>query len=46
VLFAGLGCWVYYGTLKSDLIIVVSNSIALLINLATGVLTLIYKDKK
>ena len=45
VLFVGLGCWVYYGILKSDLIIVISNSVALLINLATGIFTLIYKAR-
>jgi MtN3 and saliva related transmembrane protein len=45
VLFAGLVCWVYYGILKSDLIIVISNSIALVINLAIGVLTLFYKRR-
>ncbi len=45
VLFAGLGCWVYYGILKSDLIIVISNSVALLVNLATATFTLIYKTR-
>lgn len=40
VLFTGLGFWIYYGILKSDWIIIVSNAVALLINLATGLLTL------
>lgn len=45
VLFAGLALWVWYGFLKQDLIIVVSNVFALLINLLIGILTLYYKPK-
>lgn len=43
ILAAGLACWIYYGILKSDLIIMISNSVALLVNLATGILTIMYK---
>lgn len=34
VLFAGLGPWIYYGMLKKDFIIIASNSLSLLINVA------------
>ena len=43
VLLAGLSLWVYYGALKADVIIVVSNAFAVLINLVTFFLTLYYK---
>jgi MtN3 and saliva related transmembrane protein len=47
VLMAGLALWIYYGALKDDWIIIISNSVALLINLATTVLTYVLKpDKK
>ena len=39
-LFTGLALWIYYGALKNDWIIIISNGVALLINLATGLLTL------
>lgn len=45
VLFSGLALWVWYGFLKDDLIIIISNSFALLINLAIGILTIYYKPK-
>ena len=43
VLFAGLGLWVYYGLIKKDLIIVISNGFSFVINLAIGVLAIKYK---
>ncbi|HEY5748631.1 MAG TPA: SemiSWEET family transporter [Chryseolinea sp.] len=43
VLFGGLGLWIYYGILKDDLIIIISNTFALIVNLATVVLTFVYK---
>jgi MtN3 and saliva related transmembrane protein len=46
VLFAGLALWVWYGSLKGDLIIIISNAFALLINVLIGILTLYYKPKK
>ena len=33
VLLAGLGMWVYYGILIKDLIIIISNSFSVLLNL-------------
>lgn len=43
VLLCGLGLWIYYGLMKQDLIIVISNSVAAAINITTVVTTLIYK---
>lgn len=45
VLFTGLALWVWYGFLKSDLIIIISNSFALVINLVIGILAIYYKPK-
>jgi MtN3 and saliva related transmembrane protein len=46
VLFTGLAMWVWYGFLKEDLIIIISNLFALVINLIIGILTLHYKPKR
>jgi len=43
ILLCGLGLWIYYGIMKNDLIIVISNAFALVINLSTVALTLLYK---
>ena len=45
VLFAGLGLWVYYGILKIDWIIIVSNSFSFIVNLLLAVFTIKYKSK-
>jgi MtN3 and saliva related transmembrane protein len=45
-LFTGLALWIYYGILKQDAIIIISNSVALVINLATGILTLRLHDQE
>jgi MtN3 and saliva related transmembrane protein len=44
VLFTGLALWIYYGILKSDWIIIISNSFALIINFITGIVAIRYKD--
>ena len=46
ILFAGLALWIYYGALKEDLIIIISNSVALVINAITGTLTLMLNSQK
>ncbi len=46
VLFTGLALWVWYGFLKKDWIIILSNLFALVINLIIGILTLYYKPKR
>jgi len=43
LLLAGLALWIYYGFLQKDWIIVVSNSFAAVVNLATCVATLYFK---
>lgn len=43
VLFAGLGLWIYYGILKEDLIIIISNSFSFVVNLLLGIFALKYK---
>lgn len=45
VLLSGLGLWVYYGTLKEDLIIIISNSVAFLINSVTLFFCIRYKKE-
>ncbi len=46
VLFIGLVFWVYYGVLKDDLIIIISNSFSMLVNIITVILSLKYKKSK
>ncbi len=45
VLFAGVGCWIAYGIMKSDWIIIISNSFSFIINLVLTALTIKYKTK-
>ena len=45
VLFAGIVGWIYYGLLKEDLIIIISNSISLVINFLLLVLSIKYKRR-
>ncbi|MCP9750555.1 SemiSWEET family sugar transporter [Ferruginibacter sp. HRS2-29] len=43
VLFLGLAGWVWYGILKNDWIIIISNSFSMIVNLAIAVLSVRYK---
>ncbi|HET6227226.1 MAG TPA: SemiSWEET transporter [Bacteroidia bacterium] len=43
-LFIGLSCWVYYGFLINDWILILSNAFSLVVNIALTVLSLKYKD--
>jgi MtN3 and saliva related transmembrane protein len=43
VLITGLACWIYYGLLKEDWILIISNSFSLLVNLSVTLLALKYK---
>ena len=45
VLLLGLGLWVYYGILKSDPIIIVSNVFAAGVNIFTFVLTIYFRKR-
>ncbi|MES2565559.1 MAG: SemiSWEET transporter [Bacteroidota bacterium] len=44
VLFAGLTCWIIYGSVKKDLIIIISNSVSLCISIITFCFTMKYKN--
>ena len=45
VLYLGVSCWIVYGILKNDWIIIISNSFSFVVNLALTVITLKYKAK-
>ncbi|MGN6416378.1 MAG: SemiSWEET family sugar transporter [Pseudobacter sp.] len=46
VLLGGYILWITYGFFKSDLIIIISNIVSLLLNIATIVMSLKYKGSK
>ena len=46
ILFLGLCGWIYYGILKKDMIIFISNMVAALINAGIAVSAIIYKQEK
>ncbi len=43
VLVVGLALWIYYGILKDDLILIVSNGISFIINVIVLILAIKYK---
>lgn len=45
LLFAGLCLWIYYGVLREDLPIIITNIVSLVINVAVLILSLRYKSK-
>jgi MtN3 and saliva related transmembrane protein len=45
VLFIGLSLWVFYGVLKTDWPLIVTNSFSLLINVLIVIFSLKYKQK-
>ncbi len=45
ILFLGLCGWIYYGILKKDFIILLSNSLGALINAAIAFFAVLYKKK-
>lgn len=45
VLIAGVGLWTYYGILKSELPIILSNGFSVLVNLALLACALIFKKE-
>lgn len=45
ILMVGLGLWVYYGFLKNDWIIIISNLFSWLVNLTIIILTVKYKNR-
>ena len=45
LLNTGIALWVYYGILREDLPILVTNCFALLVNILTFILSFKYKEK-
>lgn len=45
VLMLGLAVWVWYGVVKEDWIIIISNSFSLLINIIIIILNILYPKK-
>ena len=45
VLFVGLGLWVYYGILKDDWIIIISNTFSFIINVLLAIFAIKYKKR-
>ena len=45
-LLLGVGFWIYYGFLKDDWIIIISNSFSWLVNVIIIILTMKYKNKR
>ncbi|WP_028788995.1 SemiSWEET family sugar transporter [Terrimonas ferruginea] len=45
-LFCGLACWIWYGLLKEDYPIIITNSFSLIVNSILIVLSRIYKGNK
>lgn len=46
ILITGLALWVWYGLVKTDWIIIISNAFSLLININIVVLNFIYKNRQ
>jgi MtN3 and saliva related transmembrane protein len=46
ILILGVGGWVWYGFLKNDWIIIISNGFSLLLNAAILIISLKYSTKK
>ena len=45
ILFCGLGLWIWYGSLRNDLPIIVTNTFSLIVNSMIIVLGIKYKKK-
>ena len=43
ILLLGLACWIWYGILREDLPIIITNSFSLLVNFSVIVVTARYK---
>lgn len=44
VLVVGLGCWIAYGVLKNDWIIIIANAIPCVVNIMIGIMKIYYRD--
>ncbi|MCY7420970.1 MAG: SemiSWEET transporter [Chitinophagaceae bacterium] len=45
ILITGLGFWIYYGTLREDWPIIITNGFSLLLNIVVIILSVKYKKK-
>jgi len=45
ILFTGVSLWIWYGVMKNDLIIIISNAISLCLNAAIVVFSLKYRKE-
>ena len=45
ILMCGLLCWIWYGTMRDDLPIIITNAFSLTINLLVLIFTIKYKDR-
>lgn len=45
VLSSGLAIWVFYGCIKKDIALIITNSFSLLINILVTIFSFIYKRK-
>ncbi len=45
ILLAGCACWIYYGILKGDFIIIIANIVSCLLNGTVAILSVRYKNK-
>jgi MtN3 and saliva related transmembrane protein len=46
VLFGGISLWIWYGILKDDWIIIVTNAFSLVINLLIMIFNYVYRKKR
>lgn len=46
ILLVGFACWIYYGFLKRDYIIIVANAISILLNGTVAFLSVRYKHNR
>jgi MtN3 and saliva related transmembrane protein len=46
ILFAGLSLWIYYGFMRDDLPIIITNMVSLAINVLVLILSIRYKKTK
>ena len=46
MLFIGLILWIIYGVIKKDWVIIISNILSLIVNIAVSVLSLKYRSQK
>ncbi len=45
ILITGIGCWIFYGVLKNDMPIIITNTFSFLVNVILLILSAKYKQK-